>query len=195
MSIVVQSLGLPEVCLLSPRRFHDQRGWFMETFREDWLGGAGPADGFVQDNHAFTHTAGTLRGMHYQAPPFAQAKLIRVISGSIFDVAVDIRRGSPRYGRWIGVTLSAEEGRQIFVPAGFAHGYCTLEPETEVAYKCDAYYAPDAEGGIHPADPDLAIEWPRLADMSRLSPKDSAWPSLRDLASPFTFDAGPGTSG
>lgn len=195
MSAAIQPLELPEVRLLQPRRFHDERGWFMETFRHDWRDSLGPVGDFVQDNHAATAKAGTLRGMHYQAPPFAQAKLVRVVRGSIFDVAVDLRRGSPRYGRWVGVTLSAEEGRQLFVPAGFAHGYCTLEPDTEVAYKCDAYYAPDAEGGVHPADPDLAIEWPRLADMSRLSPKDSALPWLRDLASPFSFGAGPDTTG
>jgi dTDP-4-dehydrorhamnose 3,5-epimerase len=162
----------------------------METYRRDAFVDLGIAASFVQDNHVFSQALGTVRGLHFQAPPQAQAKLVRVLSGAIYDVAVDIRRGSPSYGRWSGARLSAEGGEQQFVPVGFAHGYCTLAANTEVAYKCDTYYAPEREGGISATDPEIAIEWPFPTEAMSLSKRDQALPPLRDLASPFRFEPG-----
>jgi len=190
LSFTAERLSLSEVILVRPPRFGDGRGWFMETYRQDVFAEFGVTSAFVQDNHAFSQAAGTLRGLHFQSPPKAQAKLVRVLRGSVYDVAVDLRRGSPSYGRWAGARLTAEAGEQLFVPAGFAHGYCTLEPDTEVAYKCDAYYAPEREGGIIATDPDIGIEWPWPATTLTLSTKDQALPPLRDLASPFQYETG-----
>jgi dTDP-4-dehydrorhamnose 3,5-epimerase len=162
--------------------------WFMETYREDAFVALGITASFVQDNHAFSQAAATLRGLHFQAPPAAQAKLVRVLSGAIYDVAVDIRVRSPTYGRWAGARLTAEGGEQLFVPAGFAHGYCTLAADTAVAYKCDAYYAPDCEGGIAATDPEIGIAWPLAPDEMTLSAKDTSLPLLRDLVSPFRLE-------
>ena len=190
MSFAAERLSLPEVILVRPPRFGDARGWFMETYRQDAFAEFGVTSAFVQDNHAFSQAAGTLRGLHFQSPPKAQAKLVRVLRGSVYDVAVDIRRGSPRFGRWAGARLTAEVGEQLFVPAGFAHGYCTLAPDTEVAYKCDDYYAPELEGGIMATDPEIGIEWQWPAADLTLSAKDQALSLLCDLASPFQYDTG-----
>lgn len=189
MNFTVERLSIPEIIIVRPRRFADGRGWFMETYREDAFVGLGITANFVQDNQALSQVVGTIRGLHFQAPPQAQAKLVRVLSGAIFDVAVDIRRGSPSYGHWTGARLTAEGGEQLFVPAGFAHGYCTLEPGTEVAYKCDAYYAPEREGGILAIDPDLGIDWPVAPGAMILSSKDRHLPPLRDTVSPFPVEA------
>ncbi|HZR59653.1 MAG TPA: dTDP-4-dehydrorhamnose 3,5-epimerase [Xanthobacteraceae bacterium] len=179
---------IPGVLLLKPRYFSDARGYFVETYNLRAAQAAGLAAEFVQDNQAFSHKRGTVRALHFQVPPHAQAKLVRVLRGSVYDVAVDLRAGSPSYGRWIAATLTAERGEQVFVPRGFAHGYCTLEAETEVAYKVDDYYAPDCEQGLIWNDPTLAIDWPVTAADAVLSDKDRKLPRFADFASPFRYD-------
>lgn len=147
---------------------------------------------FVQDNHSFSTARFTLRGLHFQSPPFAQDKLVRCVRGRVFDVAVDIRRGSPTFGEWVGTELSEDNGDQMFVPAGFAHGFLTLEPNTEVIYKCSARYSPQHEGGLRWDDPELAIEWPLPSGESpELSSKDRDQPSLQQLAMSFDYDGRP----
>jgi dTDP-4-dehydrorhamnose 3,5-epimerase len=188
LNFAVERLSIPDIVVVRPRRFGDERGWFMETYREDAFVALGIPASFVQDNQAFSQAAGTVRGLHFQAPSQAQAKLVRVLNGAIYDVAVDIRKASPTYGRWSGVRLSAAGGEALFVPAGFAHGYCTLDADTEVAYKCDAYYSPELEGGLAATDPEIGIDWPFAAEAMTLSAKDRALPMLRDLKSPFEFE-------
>lgn len=177
----VTPLALPEVLLITPRRHGDARGWFSETWSRRTLSALGIDVEFVQDNQAFSARAGTIRGLHFQAAPDAQAKLVRVLAGAILDVAVDIRPESPTRGRWISVRLTAEGGEQLFVPRGFAHGYCTLCEDTMLAYKVDADYAPQSEGGVVWNDPDLAIAWPVDAGDAILSDKDRVLPRLADL--------------
>ena len=178
MPVQITSLAIPDVRLVVPNRFGDARGFFSETYsRRDFAAG-GIADGFVQDNHSRSASTGTVRGLHYQLPPFAQGKLIRVLKGSILDVAVDIRRGSPSFGDHVAVTLTAEAGNQLYVPAGFAHGFCTLEPDTEVAYKVTDYYSREHDRGIRWNDPALGIDWPVGAEAAVLSAKDVALPML-----------------
>jgi dTDP-4-dehydrorhamnose 3,5-epimerase len=186
MKISVRSLELPEIKLISAPRFRDQRGYFAETFVRGDFAAAGIANEFVQDNESFSRTPGTVRGMHFQIAPFAQAKLIRVLAGRIFDACVDLRRSSPRYGRHASVELSAETGDQLFVPAGFAHGFCTLEPDTTVLYKVDAVYSAEHDRGIAWADPGLGIAWPTSPQTAVVSAKDAALPTLRDM--PAYFD-------
>jgi dTDP-4-dehydrorhamnose 3,5-epimerase len=185
--VTVKSTLIPDVLLLTPRRFGDERGWFSETYSARSFGPVLGDVEFCQDNQAFSAARGTLRGLHFQSPPEPQAKLIRVLRGSIFDVAVDIRVGSPTYGRWVGETLTAERGEQLFVPRGFAHGYCTLEPHTEVAYKVDGYYAPDCDGGLAWNDPYLNITWPIPPAEAILSDKDRVLPSFANFLSPFRY--------
>jgi dTDP-4-dehydrorhamnose 3,5-epimerase len=181
----VLDTALPEVKLIRMPRFADARGFFAETYhREKWRA-AGLTQDFVQDNHSFSAAAFTLRGLHFQTPPFAQAKLVRVVRGAVLDVAVDLRRGSPTYGRHVALTLSDADGAQLLVPVGFAHGFLTLEPETEVVYKVSAHYAPAHDRGLLWSDPALAIAWPAPAEAIVLSDKDRAWPPLADLDSPF----------
>ncbi|TMV17511.1 dTDP-4-dehydrorhamnose 3,5-epimerase [Paenibacillus thermoaerophilus] len=170
--------GLPGVYVLEPRAAEDTRGFFMESFREQWFSDRGWPSRFVQDNHSLSVRPGTLRGLHYQLPPMAQAKLVRVISGAVYDVAVDMRRSSPFFGRWVGVELSAENKLQLWIPEGFAHGFCTLVPNTEVIYKVNAYYSPECDRGVAWNDPDLGIAWPVEAPV--LSAKDAALPRLRE---------------
>jgi dTDP-4-dehydrorhamnose 3,5-epimerase len=172
--------ALDGVVEIRPRRHGDDRGWFSETYKRQALHDAGIDIDFVQDNESFSATVGTLRGLHYQLAPHPQDKLIRVIHGSILDVAVDIRRDSPTFGRHVAVTLTADDGNQLLVPAGFAHGFCTLEPDVRVAYKVSGEYAPDCERAIRWDDPDLAIDWPLPADGPALSAKDAAAPLLAD---------------
>ena len=181
-------LAIPGPVLVRPRRFGDDRGYFMETYSRELFAAAGIAPDFVQDNQSLSAQAGTVRGLHYQRAPAAQAKLVRVLKGAIFDVAVDLRRGSPHYGRWCGVRLSADGAEQLFVPRGFAHGFCTLEPGTEVAYKVDAPYAPQSEGGLFWADPALAIDWPVVAGATTISEKDAKLPGFAGFASPFVYE-------
>lgn len=171
---------------LVPRRHVDNRGFFAETFNRRKYSELGIDYEFVQDNHSLSLEVGTLRGLHFQAPPRAQAKLVRCGRGAIFDVAVDIRRGSPTYGEWEGYVLTAENGQQLFVPVGFAHGFITLEPYSEIVYKCSDYYAPETEGAVLWNDPVIGIDWLRAADPI-LSDKDAAAPLLADFESPFVF--------
>ena len=173
---------LPEVIHVQPKRFGDDRGWFAETFRADVFAEAGITAPFVQDNHSLSAEKGTIRGLHFQVAPSAQAKLVRCLKGRILDVAVDIRKGSPRFGKSIAVELSAESGAQLYIPRGFAHGFCTLEEGCEVAYKTDAYYAPAHERGIAHDDPDIAIDWPLEPARRTLSDKDKMLPRLLEVA-------------
>jgi dTDP-4-dehydrorhamnose 3,5-epimerase len=177
----MRRLELEEVIELRPGRMFDDRGFFSEVWREEWLAKAGVGHQFVQDNHSYSKSRGVLRGMHYQLPPAAQAKLVRVSRGAIFDVAVDIRRQSPTYGRWAGVRLSAEEWNQLYVPEGFAHGFLALEDETEVQYKLSAGYAPALERSIRFDDPAIGIEWPIAAQQIIISDRDAAAPLLSDI--------------
>ena len=183
----IHPLVIPDVKVLWPRKFGDHRGYFSETFNQRNLEAQGILTKFVQDNQALSSTRGTLRGLHYQTPPFAQDKLVRVLRGRILDVAVDIRRGSPTYGQYVSETLSAEDHNQILVPIGFAHAYLTLEPDTEVFYKVSNYYAPDNDAGLMWNDPDIGIKWPVGADEIVLSDKDQHQPSFRSFESPFTY--------
>jgi dTDP-4-dehydrorhamnose 3,5-epimerase len=176
----ITPLALPEALLITPKRHGDARGWFAETWSEKLMGEAGLANPFVQDNQAFNAKKGTLRGLHFQTAPHAQGKLVRVLKGAIYDVAVDVRPGSASYGRWVAAELTAVGGEQLFVPRGFAHGYCTLEDDTELFYKVDGAYAPQLEGGVAWNDPDLAIAWP-LSGEPVLSEKDRKLPRLKDL--------------
>lgn len=155
----VTRLAIADVVLLEMRRFGDDRGFFSEVYNRRRFADAGLDHDWVQDNHTLSREPGTLRGLHFQAPPRAQAKLVRVTRGSILDVAVDIRKGSPTFGRWVSVTISAANWSQMLIPKGFAHGYVTLEPDTEVLYKVDDGYAPQHDGGVTWNDPDLAIDW------------------------------------
>jgi dTDP-4-dehydrorhamnose 3,5-epimerase len=178
-------LSIRGVIVLEPRRYIDERGYFSETFRAADFSTAGVDTTFIQDNQAMSARAGTLRGLHFQFTPHQQGKLVRVLRGSIFDVAVDLRCGSSTFGKWAGATLTAEGGEQLYLPRGFAHGYCTLEDDTEIAYKCDAYYAPGSEGGIHFADPDIGIAWPVSEEYALVSAKDRAQPRLAELGAAF----------
>lgn len=180
------------VRLIEPKRFGDARGWFTETYSERAYDGLGISCRFVQDNHSYSAPALTLRGLHFQTPPFGQDKLVRCIRGRIFDVAVDVRQNSPTYGQWVSAELSAENGRQLFVPVGFLHGFLTLEPDCEVTYKVSAPYAPANDGGIAWDDPDMGIEWPLPAGtLPELSGKDAVQPRLADWTSPFDYDGRP----
>ena len=185
----VERLAIPDVLLLTPPRFGDSRGWFSETFSAARMAAAGIAGGFVQDNQSLSARPGTVRGLHFQIAPSAQGKLVRVLRGAVWDVAVDIRHGSENFGRHAGATLSAENGAQLWVPPGFAHGFCTLEPDTEVFYKVTTGYDRDAERGIAWNDPDLALPWPVTAARASLSEKDLALPRLRGCEAWFHADA------
>ena len=184
----VTSLEIPDVKLIEPRRFGDDRGFFSEVYSRHAFEQAGITVDWVQDNHAVSRDKFVLRGLHFQAPPFAQAKLVRVSKGAILDIAVDIRKGSPSYGLHVSAILSAEAWNQLLVPIGFAHGYLTLEPQTEVLYKVDNYYAPQCEGGLAWNDPKLGITWPLEGADPILSDKDKQLPHLKDLESPFRYE-------
>ncbi len=184
----ITSTPLSSVVVITPARFGDHRGFFSESYSAKALAAQGIIIPFVQDNHSLSMTPGTIRGLHFQAPPHAQDKLVRCGRGALFDVAVDIRKGSPTYGQWFGVELSFENGKQLLVPAGFAHGFVTRAPETEIIYKCSDYYARETEGAIAWDDPRIGIDW-GLGEMSPvLSEKDAHAPALADLDSPFTFE-------
>jgi len=183
----VISLKIPEVKLLVPEIFRDGRGWFSETYNRSTFAAAGFDVEFVQDNHSQSTAAGTIRGLHFQVFPHAQGKLVRVAKGAIFDVAVDIRVGSPSYRKYVSVELSADNRKQIWIPPGFAHGFCTLERDTEVIYKVTDYFAPDCERGFRWDDAELGIDWPVAASKAVFSDKDRDLPSFRDLAPAFTY--------
>jgi dTDP-4-dehydrorhamnose 3,5-epimerase len=178
-------LAIPDVIMIEPRRYSDERGWFGETYKEKDWNEAGVRTRFVQDNESMSIAPGTLRGLHFQVPPMAQAKLVRCTQGSVFDVAVDIRRSSPTFGQYVAVELSAGNGRQMYVPVGFAHGFCTLESNSIVQYKVSAPYDPRSERGVAWDDPSLRIRWPMLQERAVLSPRDRALPTLASLPAYF----------
>ena len=184
MPFKFERLEIPELVLIEPRVFHDERGFFMETYKYSEFAAFGIQERFVQDNHSRS-VKGVLRGLHYQNPPKAQGKLVRAVVGEIFDVAVDIRKGSPTYGKWVGVRLSAENKRMLYIPPGFAHSFCVLSDVAEVVYKVTEEYAPECEAGIIWNDPEIGIEWP-IADPI-VSPKDAKWPTLREAANGFRY--------
>ena len=183
-----ETTPLSGVMVITPKRFGDHRGFFSESYSARAFAEQGIEIDFVQDNHSLSQAAGTVRGLHFQAPPHAQAKLVRCGRGRLFDVAVDIRKGSPSFGQWFGTELSFENGRQLLVPEGFLHGFMTLEPETEIVYKCSDFYAPDCDGGVRWNDPDIGIDWPDPGSAPVLSPKDEAAPRLAEFDSPFTWE-------
>ncbi len=182
----VSPLPIADVLLVKTRKFADPRGFFMETFSRRDFRAIGIDVEFVQDNQSLSVRRGTIRGLHFQIPPHAQAKLVRVLKGEIFDVAVDLRRDSPTFAKWCAATLTAEGGEQLFVPRGFAHAFLTLVPDTEVAYKVDDYYSPDCDAGILWNDTQIAIDWPISAADVVVSEKDAKLPRLAQFDSPFT---------
>jgi dTDP-4-dehydrorhamnose 3,5-epimerase len=179
------------VVKITPKRFADARGWFSETYQRDRFLAAGVDADFVQDNQSYSAPAFTLRGIHFQTPPHVQAKLVRCLRGRIWDLAIDLRRGSPSYGKWVAAELSGDKGEQLYIPGGFGHAFLTLEPDCEVAYKTSDFYAPDCDGGIRWDDPSLAIPWPLAGRLPELSDKDKALPLLSEFASPFPYDGRP----
>ena len=175
-----------KIILIKPTRHEDERGFFSETYSRRRYKELGINVDFLQENHSFSWKSGTLRGLHFQAPPDAQAKLVRCGQGAIFDVAVDIRKGSPTFGQWQGYELNEENGHQLYVPVGFAHGFVTLKPRSEIIYKCTGYYAPEAEGSIRWDDPSIGIEWP-IVEKLIINKKDADAPYFNDIESPFMF--------
>lgn len=171
--------------MIKPARYGDHRGFFSESWNQKRMQEAGLDINFVQDNHSLSREVGTIRGLHFQSPPHAQGKLVRCGKGKLFDVAVDVRRGSPTYGHWIGEELSFENGKQLWIPAGFLHGFVTREPDTEIIYKCTDYYAPECDGAVRWDS--CGIEW-AIEGHPVLSPKDEAAPMLAEFDSPFTFE-------
>lgn len=183
----LKKTDLHGVVEIVPSRHGDHRGYFSETFRDDWFQTNVSPLVFVQENQSLSRAPGVLRGLHFQSNPSAQGKLVRCISGSIFDVAVDIRAGSRSFGKWIAVILNADEGNQLWVPPGFLHGFCTLEPDCLVSYKVTSYYNSDCDKGVRWNDPQIGIVWPAILDVSQLSQKDTQQPLLVDLPTYFTF--------
>lgn len=177
---------IPEVILIEPRQFGDDRGWFMETYKESDFVEAGIDQAFVQDNHSLSGEEGVIRGLHYQRQPKAQGKLVRCTRGKILDVAVDIREGSPTYKRWVAVELSAENARQLWVPPGFAHGFCTLTEDCEVVYKVTAEYDPELDSGFQWDDPEIGVDWP--VDDPVLSEKDEMAPPFAECDANFSYE-------
>jgi dTDP-4-dehydrorhamnose 3,5-epimerase len=186
--MIVEDTKLVCEKIITPRRFGDNRGYFSETWNRRVMADQGLDMTFVQDNQSLSMAVGTVRGLHYQSPPHAQGKLVRCGRGALWDVAVDARVGSPRYGDWVGVDLSAENGRQLWIPAGFLHGFVTRAPDTEIIYKCTDYYAPECDGAVRFDDPDIGIDW-QLPGTPTLSAKDENAPRFADWDSPFTWEA------
>jgi dTDP-4-dehydrorhamnose 3,5-epimerase len=179
-------LAIPEVLLIEPLVFRDQRGFFLETYKRSEFAAEGISETFVQGNHSKS-SRGILRGLHYQKNPMAQGKLVRAVSGEIYDVVIDLRRGAPTYGKWVAVTISAQDKKMLYVPGGFAHGFCVTSDEAEVLYAATEEYAPDCEAGVLWNDPDLAITWP-ITD-PQLSARDRAWPLLKQADNNFSYTA------
>jgi dTDP-4-dehydrorhamnose 3,5-epimerase len=183
---VIEQTSLPDVYLIKPRRFADGRGFFSESWNSKTLREAGlDLPEFVQDNHSFSTLPNTIRALHFQSPPFAQGKLVRCGRGRLFDVAVDFRKGSPTFGKWFGTELSFENGLQLWIPAGFLHGFQTLEPDTEVIYKCTKHYAPECDQAI--AWDSAGVEWKSFDSEPALSDKDKVAPPLESVDSPFEY--------
>ena len=176
-----ERLSIPDIILIEPKAFSDDRGWFSEAYNQKVWRDGGVTDVFVQDNEALSNVAGTIRGLHFQAPPHAQSKLMRCVAGSIFDVAIDIRRNSPTFGKCVTAEITAASRTQLFIPVGFAHGYCTLTSNTIVQYKVSSHYNTDSERGILWNDPALAIEWPTQVGAPVIAPRDAKLPLLCDL--------------
>lgn len=187
MPFEFERMDIPEVLLIRPQVFSDERGFFLETYKRSEFAANGLNVDFVQDNHSRS-ARGVLRGLHFQAPPKAQGKLVRVTRGEVFDVAVDVRRGSPTFGKWVGVRLTEDTQQMLYVPVGFAHGFCVLSDVADVVYKVTEEYAPECDGGIIWNDPEIAIEWP--VEEPILSDKDAALPALSRSESPFVYDGG-----
>ncbi len=180
------SLAIPDVKLIEPDVFGDNRGFFMETYRADLFKEAGIPTNFVQDNMSSSRK-GVLRGLHFQKNPYSQGKLVRVVRGEVFDVAVDLRKGSPYFGKWVGDLLSEENKKSLYVPQGFAHGFCVVSEEAVFHYKCTEFYHPEAEGGLRYDDPTVNVEWP-LPDLPKItSPKDEKAPFLENIDCNFTY--------
>lgn len=184
----IEKTTLPDVLILTPDRFGDDRGFFSESWNRQRLLDHGIDVDFVQDNHSVSATVGTVRGLHFQSPPHAQDKLVRCGRGCLFDVAVDIREGSPHYGEWFGVELSATNGKQLLVPKGFLHGFVTREPDTEIIYKCSDYYSPECDGAIRFDDPTIGVDWGFEMATAVTSPKDATAPLLADFKTPFKYE-------
>ncbi len=183
-----EPLSIADVVLIKPKKIGDERGYFMETFRQSLFEQHAGAVEFKQENQSLSAYTGTVRGLHFQLAPRAQGKLVRCIAGAIYDVAVDIRVGSPTYGRYVAAELSAQNGHQLWIPAGFAHGFCTLQPSTEVSYKVTDYYSPDHDRGLRWDDPVIGIQWPDVTADTILSAKDKAQPLLAELKEGFSYD-------
>jgi len=185
--IQLNRLEIADVVEIVPVRHGDDRGYFSETFRADWFRSNVADVTFVQENQSLSRSRAVLRGLHFQTAPAAQGKLVRCLAGAIFDVAVDIRNGSPTFGKWVAATLTAEKGNQLWVPAGFLHGFCTLMPDTLVAYKVTHYYNRDCDKGVLWNDADIGISWPDVGEAVKLSSKDVLQPRLRDLPHYFNY--------
>ena len=187
--MLIEPTPLQGVLVLTPARHGDARGFFAESWSRQVLAGHRIDLDFVQDNHSLSATIGTVRGLHFQSPPHAQDKLVRCGRGALFDVAVDIRRGSPTFGQWFGVELTAQNGKQLLVPKGFLHGFVTRAADTEIVYKCTDYYAPDCDGAVRFDDPGIGIDWGIDPAAAVLSAKDKVAPLLTDFVSPFVYEA------
>lgn len=182
-----QTYDIKGITLLTPRHIGDERGYFAEIFRADLFGKHVGEYGFVQDNESRSAKIGTIRGLHFQSEPHVQGKLVRCTAGALFDVAVDIRQGSPTHGQWVGETLTPDNGKQLWVPPGFAHGFCSLEPDTVISYKVTGYYSAECDKGLAWDDPTIGITWPDVADADTLSPKDRKQPLLSQLPPYFSW--------
>jgi len=185
--VKIEKTTLPDVLIITPARFGDERGFFSESWSKRAFTEQGITCDFVQDNHSLSGQKGTVRGLHYQAPPNAQDKLVRCGRGALLDVAVDFRKGSPDFGRWVAVELSFENGRQLLVPKGFLHGFVSLTADTEIIYKCSDYYAPESDGAVRWDDPDIGVDWGLQGTPPVLSQKDTNAPYLADIDSPFEY--------
>lgn len=187
-NVLIEETDLQGVVVLTPKRFGDARGFFCESWSRQRMAEAGFDIDWVQDNHSVSAQVGTVRGLHFQSPPHAQAKLVRCGRGALFDVAVDIRKGSPTFGQWFGTELSFENGKQLLVPAGFLHGFVTRMPDTEIVYKCSDYYAPECDGAVRFDCPEIGIDWGMNGITPVLSDKDQAAPTLDRFDSPFVYE-------
>jgi dTDP-4-dehydrorhamnose 3,5-epimerase len=187
--VFLERFDIPDVVHFEPKKFGDDRGYFSEVFRLDWFRENVGDFEFVQENQSLSSTVGTVRGLHFQTSPFAQGKLVRCLAGGLIDAIVDIRHGSPTFGKWVAVELTADRGNQLWVPPGFAHGFCTTQPDTILCYKVTAYYSAENDKGIAWNDPAVGIDWPSVASADIMSAKDKVQPMLADIPAYFTYGA------